>query len=100
MIKGYEAPGGHRQALRHVPHARGASCGCHRRDPRGGGPDGAGGTRVVRVRKDGSRFWAHETATPIRDEDGRLLGFTKATAMNVPMSEAPGGVAGTGAGRP
>lgn len=30
-----------------------------------------------RVRKDGSRFWAHEIATPIRDEDGRLLGFTK-----------------------
>jgi PAS domain S-box-containing protein len=29
------------------------------------------------VRKDGSRFWAHEIATPIRDEDGRLLGFTK-----------------------
>lgn len=29
------------------------------------------------VRKDGSRFWAHEIATPIRDETGRLLGFTK-----------------------
>jgi PAS domain S-box-containing protein len=29
------------------------------------------------VRKDGSRFWAHETATPIRDDAGRLLGFTK-----------------------
>lgn len=29
------------------------------------------------VRKDGSRFWAHEIATPIRDEAGRLLGFTK-----------------------
>lgn len=29
------------------------------------------------VRKDGSRFWAHEIATPIRDDDGRLLGFAK-----------------------
>jgi len=29
------------------------------------------------VRKDGSRFWAHEICTPIRDEDGQLLGFTK-----------------------
>ncbi|MFN8518813.1 MAG: PAS domain-containing sensor histidine kinase [Chloroflexota bacterium] len=29
------------------------------------------------VRKDGSRFWAHEIAAPIRDADGRLLGFTK-----------------------
>jgi PAS domain S-box-containing protein len=29
------------------------------------------------VRKDGSRFWAHEICTPIRDEAGHLLGFTK-----------------------
>jgi PAS domain S-box-containing protein len=29
------------------------------------------------VRKDGSRFWAHEIATPIRDADGRLVGYTK-----------------------
>lgn len=29
------------------------------------------------VRKDGSCFWAHETATPIRDPEGLLLGFTK-----------------------
>lgn len=29
------------------------------------------------VRKDGSRFWAHEISTPIRDEAGGLPGFTK-----------------------
>jgi PAS domain S-box-containing protein len=29
------------------------------------------------VRKDGSRFWAHEICTPIRDEGGVLLGYTK-----------------------
>lgn len=32
-----------------------------------------------RVRKDGSRFWAHVTITAIRDRDGTLLGFAKIT---------------------
>jgi PAS domain S-box-containing protein len=32
-----------------------------------------------RVRKDGSRFWAHVVIDPIRDEDGTLLGFAKVT---------------------
>ena len=32
-----------------------------------------------RVRKDGSRFWAHVTITPIRDLSGTLLGFAKIT---------------------
>lgn len=32
-----------------------------------------------RVRKDGSRFWAHVTLTALRDEDGRLRGFAKVT---------------------
>ncbi len=32
-----------------------------------------------RVRKDGSRFWAHVTITPIRDATGTLLGFAKIT---------------------
>jgi PAS domain S-box-containing protein len=32
-----------------------------------------------RVRKDGSRFWAHVVIEAIRDEDGRLLGFAKIT---------------------
>jgi PAS domain S-box-containing protein len=32
-----------------------------------------------RVRKDGSRFWAHVTITPVRDADGRLRGFAKLT---------------------
>jgi PAS domain S-box-containing protein len=30
-----------------------------------------------RVRKDGTRFWANEIATAVRDEAGRLTGFTK-----------------------
>lgn len=29
------------------------------------------------VRKGGIRFWANEIATPIRDEEGRVVGFTK-----------------------
>ena len=32
-----------------------------------------------RVRKDGSRFWAHVTITALRDEAGRLRGFSKLT---------------------
>ncbi|HSE59245.1 MAG TPA: PAS domain S-box protein [Nitrospiraceae bacterium] len=30
-----------------------------------------------RMRKDGSRFWAHVMTTPLRDETGALRGFTK-----------------------
>jgi PAS domain S-box-containing protein len=32
-----------------------------------------------RVRKDGTRFWAGVTLTPIRDESGKLRGFAKVT---------------------
>jgi PAS domain S-box-containing protein len=32
-----------------------------------------------RLRKDGSRFWAHIVITALRDADGRLLGFSKFT---------------------
>jgi PAS domain S-box-containing protein len=30
-----------------------------------------------RVRKDGSRFWSHGTITALRDEEGKLYGFSK-----------------------
>jgi PAS domain S-box-containing protein len=32
-----------------------------------------------RVRADGTRFWAHVVIDPIRDEEGRLVGFAKIT---------------------
>lgn len=32
-----------------------------------------------RVRKDGTRFWAHVVVDPIRDDSGTLLGFAKIT---------------------
>src|SRR4051812_27415661 len=32
-----------------------------------------------RVRKDGTRFWAHVVVDPVRDADGALLGFAKIT---------------------
>jgi C4-dicarboxylate-specific signal transduction histidine kinase len=32
-----------------------------------------------RVRKDGSQFWANVVINPIRDRDGRLLGYAKIT---------------------
>ncbi|WP_135536012.1 PAS domain-containing sensor histidine kinase [Halostella pelagica] len=36
-------------------------------------------TEGWRVRKDGSRFWANDVITAIRDDDGSLQGYTKVT---------------------
>jgi PAS domain S-box-containing protein len=36
-------------------------------------------TEGWRVRKDGSRFWAHVVIDPVRDERGNLVGFAKIT---------------------
>jgi PAS domain S-box-containing protein len=36
-------------------------------------------TEGWRVRKDGSRFWAHVIVTALRDDNGNLRGFTKVT---------------------
>ena len=41
--------------------------------------DGAYFDEGWRVRKDGSRFWAHVTITALRDDEGRLRGFAKVT---------------------
>lgn len=41
--------------------------------------DGRYEREAERVRKDGSRFWAHVVIDPIRDEDGSLIGFAKIT---------------------
>ena len=41
--------------------------------------EGALDTTGWRVRKDGSRFWAHASLTVIRDESGALRGFAKVT---------------------
>jgi PAS domain S-box-containing protein len=41
-----------------------------------------------RVRKDGTRFWAHVTITAVRDRDGHLLGFGKVTRDHSERREA------------
>jgi PAS domain S-box-containing protein len=41
-----------------------------------------------RVRKDGSRFWAHVTITAVRDRDGQLVGFGKVTRDDTARREA------------
>ena len=41
------------------------------------GSEGRFETEGWRVRKDGSRFWAHVVIDPIFDADGRVLGFAK-----------------------
>jgi PAS domain S-box-containing protein len=42
----------------------------------------------VRVRKDGTRFWAHVVLDPIRDEDGVLVGYAKITRDITERKEA------------
>lgn len=41
-----------------------------------------------RVRKDGTRFWAHAVIDALHDEDGHLLGFAKITRDNTEQREA------------
>jgi PAS domain S-box-containing protein len=41
--------------------------------------DGRWEQEGVRVRKDGTRFWAHVVLDPIRDDDGEVIGFAKIT---------------------
>jgi PAS domain S-box-containing protein len=41
--------------------------------------DGTFETEGWRIRKDGSRFWAHVIIDPIRDQAGELVGFAKVT---------------------
>jgi PAS domain S-box-containing protein len=41
--------------------------------------EGRYGEEGLRVRKDGSRFWAHVMITAMRDEKGNLRGFSKVT---------------------
>jgi PAS domain S-box-containing protein len=42
----------------------------------------------LRVRQDGSRFWAHAILDPIRDKTGRLIGFAKITRDITDRKEA------------
>ena len=46
-----------------------------------------------RVRKDGSRFWAHVVIDPIRDAAGELLGFAKITRDLTERKAGRGGAA-------
>jgi len=41
-----------------------------------------------RLRKDGSRFWAHVTITAVRDDSGTLIGFGKVTRDSTTRMEA------------
>ncbi|MBA2589687.1 MAG: PAS domain S-box protein [Alphaproteobacteria bacterium] len=41
-----------------------------------------------RLRKDGSRFWSHVIIDPIRDEQGKLIGFAKITRDATERKEA------------
>lgn len=41
-----------------------------------------------RVRKDGSRFWAHARVTPLRDRAGRIRGYAKVTCDRTELRTA------------
>src|SRR4029079_15917316 len=43
-----------------------------------------------RVRKDGSRFWADVTITPIRDASGSVVGYAKVNRDMTDRKEADG----------
>lgn len=54
----------------------------------------ADGRHVVegwRVRRGGERFWAHVVTTPLRDEDGALLGFGKVVRDLSAQADGDGG---------
>ncbi|SDY33924.1 PAS domain S-box-containing protein [Amycolatopsis xylanica] len=56
----------------------------------------ADGRHVIedwRVRRGGERFWAHVVTTPLRDEDGRLLGFGKVVRDLSAQADADDGYA-------
>jgi len=50
--------------------------------------DGRYETEALRMRKDGSRFWAQVTVTAIRGADGELKGFAKVTRNVTAQKEA------------
>ena len=58
-----------------------------------------------RVRKDGSRFWAYVIIDPIRDSEGKLVGYAKVTRDLTERrggsraTQEPGAVPPDGAGR-
>jgi PAS domain S-box-containing protein len=50
--------------------------------------DGRAEREGWRIRKDGSRFWAHVVVDAIRDDDGSLVGFAKVTRDITERKEA------------
>jgi PAS domain S-box-containing protein len=78
-IKGYRAAEvvGRHFSLFYTPEDRAA--GAPARALQAALRDGRFDAEGWRVRKDGSRFWASVVLDPIRDEQGRLMGFAKIT---------------------
>src|SRR6266581_241041 len=77
-------PARHRRTRDHLERGRGA----HQGLPPRGNPRAAllvflsrghVESEGLRVRKDGTQFWANAVITALRDEEGRLVGFTKVT---------------------
>ena len=56
-----------------------ASAGRHLRALKAAEADGRFAEESWRIRKDGSRFWAHSIMVALRDQDGEVGGFFKMT---------------------
>jgi PAS domain S-box-containing protein len=78
-FKGYEASEivGQHFSRFYTPEDRAA--GVPERVLRTAATEGRFDTEGWRVRKDGSRFWAHVVIDPIRDDSGHVVGFAKIT---------------------
>ena len=78
-FKGYEAHEvlGEHFSRFYTPEDRAA--GIPERALRTAATEGRFDTEGWRVRKDGSRFWAHVIVDPIRDDAGHVIGFAKIT---------------------
>ncbi|HEX7250504.1 MAG TPA: PAS domain S-box protein [Burkholderiales bacterium] len=78
-IKGYDAPEIIGKHFRTFYPKEVADAGYPEYELKTAAADGAFSDEGWRVRKDGTRFWAHVTITALRDEEGRLRGFAKVT---------------------
>ena len=78
-IKGYTAPEIIGQHFDRFYPPEDVAAGKPRRELEVAASEGRYEEEGWRVRKDGSRFWAHVVVTALRDEAGRLRGFAKVT---------------------
>ena len=95
--QGLQARRDHRPALLDILHRAGSGArACRSRTSRSARSAGRFEKEGIRVRKDGTRFWANVVIDAIHDENGELIGFAKVTRD---ITERKRRRAGAGAGQ-